>query len=215
ILEEPQPLPAIHRMGQLDLLRFLSPTLKLDQRLKVILEETASSIDWHRLLYLDEPCRYWQVYLLALLSRISNKQAVTFCDTFEVPERTRRHILQEKALAKKAENWFNRRRTVSASEIYLLMKELSPEGLLHLMSVSKLTGLKKAVSQYVTQLRHVSIHTTGNTLKKMGYREGPQYKRILDKLLAGKLDEKIKTADDEIAYIKRHYPLAKDKKAQK
>ncbi len=215
ILEEPQPLPAIRRMAELDLLRFLSPTLKLDQRLQVILEETVSSIDWHRLLYLDEPCRYWQVYLLALLSRISNKQAVAFCDRFEVPERIRRHLLQEKTLTGKAENWFGRRRTVAPSEIYLLLQELSPEGLLHLMSVSKLTGLKKAVSQYVTQLRHVAIHTNGNTLKKMGYPEGPLYKTILDRLLAAKHDDKIKTADEEIAFVQRHYPLDKIEKARR
>ncbi len=215
ILEEPQPLPAIHRLAELNLLHFISPNLKLDQRLKAILEETSSSIDWHRLLYLDEPCHYWRVYLLAILSRITNKQATAFCDHFEVPERTRRQILQEKILAKKAENWFTRRRTVSASETYLLLKELSPEGLLHLMSVSKLTGLKKAVSQYVTLLRHVTIHTNGNTLKKMGYQAGPLYKKILDRLLAAKLDEKIKKPTEEIAFIQRYYPLNKKQKAKK
>ena len=215
ILEEAQPLLAITRMAQLDLLRFLSPSLKLDQRLKIILEETASSIDWHRLLYLDEPCHYWRVYLLAMFSRITNKQTDAFCDLFEVPERTRLQVGQEKSLAKKAENWFGRRRTVAPSEIYLLLQELSPEGLLHLMSITKLTGLKKAISQYVTQLRHVTIRTNGNTLKKMGYHQGPLYKEILGRLLAAKLDDKIKTASDEIAFVQRHYSPDKKKEATK
>ncbi|MDH3394451.1 MAG: prohead protease, partial [Desulfobulbaceae bacterium] len=208
ILEEAQPLPAIHRMAELDLLRFLNPNLKLDQRLQIILEETASSIDWHRLLYLDEACQYWRVYLLALLSRISDKEAASFCKLFELPERIENQIMQEKAQARKAENWFNRRRTVAPSEIFLLLNELSQEGLLHLMSITKRTGLKKAISHYVTQLRHVTIKTTGNNLKKMGYKEGPLYKKILDQLLAAKLDDKIKTASDEIAYVQRHFPIS-------
>ena len=209
ILDEAQPIEALHRLAQLDLLRFLHPAIKLDRPLRFILEETGSSIDWHRLLYLDEPCQYWLVHLLGLLSKISTKQAASFCDRFEVPERTRRLILLEKATARKVETAFSRRPDMPASRIHTLLSDLNQEGLLHLMSATKRTEVKKAVSLYVTQLRHVRIKTNGNRLKKMGYPEGPIYRTILDRLLAATLDGKLLTSADETAFIRSHYPLPK------
>ncbi len=209
ILDEAQPLEAIRQLARFDLIRFLHPAIKFDRPLRAVLDETGSSIDWHRLLYLDEPCQYWLVYLLGLLTRITGKQAAAFCDRFEVPERTRRLILQEKSTARKVENAFDRRPDLPASRIYSLLKGLGPEGLLHLMSATRQTEVKKAVSWYVTQLRHVRIKTNGNRLKQMGYPEGPLYRTILDRLLAVKLDGKVKSSADETAFIRSHYPLPK------
>ncbi|MDH5298743.1 MAG: prohead protease, partial [Desulfobulbaceae bacterium] len=215
ILEEENPLPAIRRLAELDLLKALHPELKLDPPQQAILDETARSIDWHRLLYLDEPCSYWLVYLLGLLARLTARQAMDFCDRFEAPERYRKLLIQEKAAARKAENSFTKRTELPPSVIHGLLKELSSEGLLHLMSIAKKTELKKAVSLYVTQLRHVTILTNGNRLKEMGYAAGPLYGSILARLLAAKLDGEVKSNSDEIAFIRHHYPLGHPKGPQR
>jgi tRNA nucleotidyltransferase (CCA-adding enzyme) len=70
---------------------------------------------------------------------------------------------------------------------------------------------KKAVSHFVTHLRHYKTLIQGVDLKKMGYKSGPIYKTILNHLLEAKLDGVVETKADEIAFIRSNYPLKKQK----
>jgi tRNA nucleotidyltransferase (CCA-adding enzyme) len=47
----------------------------------------------------------------------------------------------------------------------------------------------------------------GNTLKQLGYKPGPQYRQILDELLAATLDQVIQNEADAKAFLAEHYPL--------
>jgi len=93
------------------------------------------------------------------------------------------------------------------SEIYWLLKGLSTEGLLHLMGLLVKKAGKRAVSLYVTDLCRVTTQIHGAELKAMGYRAGPLYATILNHLLEAKLDGLIVTAEDEVAFLRQHYPL--------
>lgn len=209
ILSEESPLPAVKRMAQFDLLKFLSPSLRMEPRLEHILEETQRALAWHKLLYLDEPCRQWLVYLLALVSKISTRQLLVFCERFEVPERYKQVLIKEKVEVSKVATVLRRRTPIQPSEIYRLMQDLTHEGLLHLMGLTRKKAGKKAVSSYVTQLRHVKSLTHGADLKKMGYAAGPVYSTILNHLLEAKLDGLVHTRADEVRFIKAKYPLKK------
>ncbi len=207
ILSEPNPLPAIKRMAQFDLLKFLHHSLKLDPRLVQILEETHRAMAWHKLLYLDDPCRQWMVYLLALMSRIQTRAVHAFCQKFEIPERYLQMIIREKVEAKRIVRTLERRIHLSPSEIYWMLQGLSHEGLLYVMALCRNKAGKQAVSLYVTQLRHVKTKTHGEDLKELGHAPGPQYQTMLNHLLAEKLDGKLHTRKDEIDFIKQEYPV--------
>jgi tRNA nucleotidyltransferase (CCA-adding enzyme) len=47
----------------------------------------------------------------------------------------------------------------------------------------------------------------GNALKQLGYKPGPQYREILDALLAATLDQVIQNEADAKAFLAEHYPL--------
>ena len=207
ILSEEDPLPAIRRMDQLGLLRLLSPNLILDQRLLVILDETQMALYWHKLLYLNETCRPWLVYLLALTARIPQKDLAAFCKRFEVPERYQQLLVKEKAAVYQIERVIKRRTPVRASEIYWLLHDLTHEGLLHLMGLTKKKSGKQAISLFVTTLRHIKPSSTGASLKEMGYPPGPLYKTILNDLKEATLDGLIHNLAEEQNFIKQHYPL--------
>jgi tRNA nucleotidyltransferase (CCA-adding enzyme) len=68
---------------------------------------------------------------------------------------------------------------------------------------------KKAVSLFVTHLRHYKTHIQGADLKKMGYKTGPIFKTILNHLLEAKLDGEVESREDEIEFIRQNYPLRK------
>ena len=77
-----------------------------------------------------------------------------FCDRFQVAQRTRAMLLDEKQLADNASNQLSARTVLKNSDIYTAFRELHIEGLLYLMAVARKTEVKKAVSAYVTSLRH-------------------------------------------------------------
>ncbi len=207
ILSEENPLPAINRMADLGLLRFLHPTLRIDPKLTTILEETRQALAWHRLLYLDQPCRQWLVYLMALMTNFPVREVVNFCDRFEVPLRHRQFLVREKLAATRILGIMKRAMPESASGLYHLLKDLSPEGLLYLMGLIKKKSGKKAISLYVTDWRHLKPETDGNDLEKMGYRAGPLYGTILRCLLDARLDGLVHDRATEAAFIKEHFSL--------
>ncbi len=207
ILSEANPLPAIRRMQQFDLLKFLSPRLKLDPRLELILDEAQQAVSWYSRLYLEEKFRQWITFLLALMSRIKARDLYDFCRKFEVPERYSQLIVRERVKASRIIRTLERRKILRAGEIYRLLQGMSHEGLLYLMAICRKKSGRQAVSQYVTTLRHVKTHIHGNDLKKMGYKPGPIYQTILNHLLEATLDGLISSRAEETKLVIEKYPL--------
>lgn len=210
ILSEENPLPALKRMAEFDLFRQLHPRLHLDPRLEIILTETQASLNWYRLLYIEKTFHPWLVYILALLSPLSIREATAFCERLEVPERHRQVIIREKLEARRIAGLLRRETPEKPSEISRLLKELSPEGLLHLMGLVKKKAGKKAISLYVTDWRHMKPAMDGHALQEMGYRPGPLYSAILESLLAARLDGLVKDREEEREFVRRQYPDAEE-----
>ena len=210
ILTEENSLAAVKRLAEFNLLKFFLPNLVLDQRLANTLEECQRALAWQRLLYLDEKCRQWLVYMLALFSATTAKRVMEFCRKFEVPDRYLQLLLREKIAAAKIVRILNGRTAFSNSEIYWLLRELSHEGLLYLMAITKKQAGKKAVSLFVTHLQYTKPELQGDDLIRMGYSPGPIFKKILTHLLDARLDGLVQSKKEEEALIKREYPLEKD-----
>ncbi|MEW6429806.1 MAG: CBS domain-containing protein [Thermodesulfobacteriota bacterium] len=207
LLSEEQALPAVERLLDFGVLQFFLPEQKFDARINRLLEECQRSLAWHRLLYLDEPCRGWIVYLLALTQGLLGRQVLAFLRKFEVPERYYHLLLKERGAIHKTARLLDRRRHVKNSEIYWLLQDFSHEGLLYLMALTRNQVGKKAVSLFVTHLRHVRPVLTGAELIAMGYRPGPLFKTIFTDLREARLDGLVHTRGDEEAYLKRFHPL--------
>jgi tRNA nucleotidyltransferase (CCA-adding enzyme) len=209
IFSEENPIPAIRRMAEFDLLKFILPGLKFDKRMERNLEETQRAMSWYKLLYLDESCHQWLVYLFSVLTKSTYSDLKIFCIKFEFTERHKNELLNEKEATDKILKELSRTRRLRVSEIYWLLQERSHESLLYLIAMARKKTAKKAVSHFVTHLRHYKTHIQGVDLKKMGYKSGPIYKTILNHLLEAKLDGKVESRADEIKFIKRKYPLKK------
>jgi len=87
IFSEENPIPAIRRMAEFDLLKFILPGLKFDKPMERNLAETQRAMAWYKLLYLDESCHQWLVYLFAILAKSTYSDLKVFCIKFEFTER--------------------------------------------------------------------------------------------------------------------------------
>ena len=211
ILSEENPLPAIQRLAEFDLFRFLwpdlRPHLKIDRRFMHILTQAYRSLSWYRLLYLTDHCESWMVYLLAIMGRSTTAELQAFCRRFHITEKVTEALLDQKETAEKIANLMARRRMMLKSEIFRLLSNLDNEGLLYLMAIARKNDIKKAVSLYVTTLRQVRPQLTGGELKEMGYTPGPAFTTMLNDLLDARLDAIVRNKAEEAAYIRKNYPL--------
>lgn len=212
ILSEENPIPAIQRLAEFNLFQFLwpdlKPHLKIDRRFLHILQQAQRAISWYKLLYLKEQCDTWMVYLLSIMGRSRPDVLEAFCKRFLVHPKTTESLIRQKVHADKAANLLARRRAISNSEIYWLLQDLDIEGLLYMMAIARKSDVKKAVSNFVTDLRDSTTHLGGRDLMAMGYTPGPTFKTMLNDLLDAKMDGKVTTRDEEVAYIISHYPPA-------
>jgi len=132
-----------------------------------------------------------------------------------LPDRTRNFLVKEKEAADRILKEMNSGRKLRSSEIYWLLQDRSHESLLYIIALARKKTAKMAVSHYVTHLRHTATYIHGADLKEMGYKTGPLYRTILNHLLEAKLDGEVHSRADEIDYLKRNYPLEKNKDSKK
>ena len=76
-----------------------------------------------------------------------------------------------------------------------------------LLSARHPQSLGPKIWRYITQLKVISPLLTGHDLKTMGYRPGPQFKIMLDDVMAATLDHQISDIDDARKLIQTRYPL--------
>lgn len=211
ILSEENPLPAVERLAELELFQFLwpdlKPNLKIDRRFIHVLTQAHRSVSWFKLLYLNDTLQSWIVYLLAIMGRSGSRELRAFCKRFAIPQKTSALLIRQKEHSDKIGNLLARRKVLTNSELFWLFEELSIESLLYLMAVARKNRIKKYISNYVTTLRKTKNKTTGKKLQKMGYSPGPLFKSILNDLLSARLDKLVSSEQDEIDFIRKHYPL--------
>jgi tRNA nucleotidyltransferase (CCA-adding enzyme) len=217
ILKEKEPAGAIGRMATLGLLPSIHPNLKLVPETARVIHEAAEVLTWHRLLYLDEACLPWQVFLLALCNGLRHEEFEEACRRMEIPGRMTERVFSQRRHALGMLDALQRRirrgPEIRNSEIYGWFHGLPLEILLYLAAASSQEAVKRYVSLYLTRLRLVRSGLDGTALKALGLMPGPDFGCILDRLLAARLDGEVSSDDEERALVsklitpKNHAPV--------
>jgi tRNA nucleotidyltransferase (CCA-adding enzyme) len=74
------------------------------------------------------------------------------------------------------------------------------------MAIARRNHVKKAVSLYVTSLRHVEAGLSGDDLMAMGYEPGPRFKKILTYLKNLRLDNLTMEPEEAAQRLKKKFP---------
>jgi tRNA nucleotidyltransferase (CCA-adding enzyme) len=88
---------------------------------------------------------------------------------------------------------------VRNSELYAWFKDLNLEMLLYLASRASSEQVRRFVSSYLTRLRAIAPLLDGEDLLKLGLTPGPQFRRIMERLLQARLDGEVNSRDEELA----------------
>jgi len=219
ILKEPEPLPAVTRMAEFDLLKYLHPSLSLTGRCRLLFENAGRTIHWYELLYTGENCDRWLVYFLCLAAPLDQDAMLGVCNRLNVPARYRELFCSEREAAHQALQLLERRRarrtTPRPSDIHHWLMPFSVEMLLYLMARAGSEEVRRWFSLFFTQLRGSSTKLGGRDLQALGIPPGPVFKKILATLLDARLNGQVTTRDDEIALVRRRFLRAPPKRTDR
>ncbi|MBI4401688.1 MAG: CBS domain-containing protein [Nitrospirae bacterium] len=202
LFSEEEPRKAVARLGELDLLRFIHPTLKWSPRLEALLKAVEGALDWYRLLYLDRKMDPWVLYFMALMEVLPGKAVGETLKRLTVPERYATKIRIGHVSSNGILRRLMKRPPPCPAETYRVLSGLSDETLLFLMAKTKSDSVKRQISAFLTTYQHVKPMLTGSDLKALGLKPGPLYKTILGRLLDARLNGVVKTESDERKLVK-------------
>ena len=207
ILMEKDPIPAIKRLSHFKLLPFLHKKLKLNNRVLDILNEAKQAIAWFKLLYTDQKCAMWMVYMLGLTCRLKTKDFKDLCLNIGVPDRAITTLIEQRVAGDRAIRKLDNAAKQPPSLVYFTLHDLQPEGILYTMAGCRNKNSRQSISTYVTTLSSITTHLQGDDLRKLGYTPSPLFKTMLQTLLINTLDGICTSREEEAQLIKKEFPL--------
>lgn len=204
IFQEENPTPAIVRLHDYNLLKFIHPSIKLDKELVSIFNSVKKVLSWHDLLFLEESNMKWAVYFLGLIRHCDEKTSEEICMKFELAPRYREIFCKGRLDANNCLFWLERNMPLKNSILYKRLAGFKTELILYMMAATKYEKVKRAISYYFTQLQHIRPAVTGKDLKTMGLQAGPVYREVLQAVLDAKLNGQLNTPDDEFVFVKNY-----------
>jgi len=204
VLKEHDPIKAIERLAQLDLLGIIHPEINLNEELLSLLDEIKRVIAWYNLLYLEEHMEPWKVYWHGLTSGLKGETLKRLADRMGmIDQEGRKMITQREDAVNLLDQLFRFEGTEYA--LFTLLNKYDTETLLYFMARANSDKIKRLISLYFTRLRGAAILLHGKDLVEMGFEPGPIFKDILEKLLEARLNGLVKTRADEIAFVQQHF----------
>jgi tRNA nucleotidyltransferase (CCA-adding enzyme) len=205
ILKEDNPISALNRMKDFDLLRFLHPNLKFDREVFDLFERIHHVTSWFDLLFLDVHYDRWLIYFYGIIDGLKEEEIEEMAQRLSMNEKERKRTVEGKRLSDQSLlrffSWINTGYSPKRSEIYAILDPLSTETNLFMMAKTNQMATRRYISLYFTQLKDVKPLLKGADLIQMGVKPGPFIKKALDSLLKARLDEEVTTQQDEFEFI--------------
>ncbi len=209
ILQAPYWRPALRLLADLGALDCLHPALELTPRL----EWQLRGLD--RALRRFDPERrlaHWQYRLELLIAALPPDQRAPLAERLQLPADS---ICRLADLAQaQAHLTVELPRCDRPSQLVRLLRPYKLP-LLILLAVRSPRPVRRRLWRYLTHWSQVSAPLDGNDLRRLGYRPGPQYRQMLDDLLAatldGEFDSEMRNAgtirDRAEAFLKKRYKV--------
>ena len=213
LFAEHDPVRAIARLGQLQLLRFLHHRLYYTTKVKRVVTAVPKALAWWACRFQDSVIDRPIVYLMALSSESSAIVVAAMIRRLALSREQAKNVSAGGSLVDRALKRLTNKGTVRPSQVYRLLADFSDEALMLLLAkqVNRPQGmglslLKRHLVAYAKN-RAIKTALKGRDLQAMGLQPGPQYKTILGKLLNARIDGMITTEAEERAFVQKRFGL--------
>jgi tRNA nucleotidyltransferase (CCA-adding enzyme) len=146
---------------------------------------------------------HWQMRLEALIAHLAPEYRVKVAKNLQLQEDS---ILRLKNLVQSFSQVMECLPTFQRpSQVVQLLRQYDLP-ILILIALQSPRSLRHQIWEYLTVWANVQPLLNGNDLKKLGYKPGPQYRQILDDVVAATLDGVIKDKAEAEEFLTQHYP---------
>jgi tRNA nucleotidyltransferase (CCA-adding enzyme) len=186
IFEEERPELVIKRLGELEVLPRISPSLKSDGWL-------AERFDKAR--RLKKPAQLPSLYFCLLIYSFDERDIEQFLARLNTPAKLSQAIRD--TLQLKTRLPLLDKPSMKPSEIYYLLREYDSLAIRANAIASESTTIQHRLQLFLNKLRYVRTSIDGEKLKELGISAGPEMGKVLRILHRAKLDGEVKTREDE------------------
>jgi tRNA nucleotidyltransferase (CCA-adding enzyme) len=207
ILEEKNPLVALHQTASLGILPALHPSLSFNAKVAELFESVAAVLSWWKYLFDKSRLVPWVIYFLALTDVLSDDDFEGVMRRFSFPSSQIDQMLRERTEMRYILAYFAREMFDRPSKVVAALRGLPLEALLFMMAKTAREDTRRAISGYITTMRHVKPALTGKDLVEMGYKPGPTVGLLLRTLRDARVDGLAASVEDERRIIREFFPI--------
>jgi tRNA nucleotidyltransferase (CCA-adding enzyme) len=201
ILEEDNPVPALSRLNEYDLLKTIDPSIQHTPKMMTHFNAARKVLAWYDLLFASETCNKWTVYLMILIRHAGEENAEAICRRFELAPKHQKIFIRDRRVAEECLARLHRSGGLQNHLLYRALKDFRIELILYMMALTPNEKIVKAISFFVTDLRHTRLSVSGKDLQALGLSPSPSFGRILSAVMDAKLNGELKTCQDELDYL--------------
>ncbi len=201
ILEAPYWKAALRLIGDLGALRCIHPTLELDNPLwwqMCLLDRCLKRFDSQQIL------THWLLQLEVIIAHLVPEYRSKVAENLQLPDDSMKRLLNLEQSHSKVMEVLRLCQLPSQAAQLLRRYDLPTQILIALQSPR---FIRRQIWQYITRWANVQSPLNGSDLKALGYQPGPQYRQILERLLAATLDGVISDRASAEAFLAKNYPL--------
>ena len=190
LFAEAKPVEAVTGLQALGILAAIHPQLVLNEDREMLLTRLGTVLEWYRLLYMQEPPKCQDLYLLGLVSMLPQTEVESVLERLDLNRSERKAMMRLRADIRRTlarvNAWPKEGGRVSA-----MCEVLSPlplEALLYLMARAEEEETSRCISLYINRWSQMKADIDGADLIGLGLTPGPAFAEILRTVLAAKLD---------------------------
>ncbi len=204
IFSEENPIPAVKTMAAYGIHKVIHKELHITRNILALFEAVNKALAWHDLLYVDETYPRWAVYFMVLLNPHPQRVCEETLNRLMVPEKERHMLLERRQNAEARLRNIENRFPMSRQELYWALINFKTESLLYMMALCQSEEIQKAISNFYTHDRHATPIIRGRDLLAIGIKPGPIYTKIMGLIINEKLDKKLVTKKEELAFATQY-----------
>lgn len=198
IFREDFPQKCILRMEELNILKGIHPDISIN------IKEVENTEELKKLNLENFKFEKEFFYFLLILQNLGERSIKDISERLKFSKKEKKilSLANDHEVFKKIEEKL-RNKKIKNSEIYNLLKNLPSEilALFYIKAEGKI--VKDRIKYYIEELSKLNTSISGEDLLKLGYKEGPLIRKILEEILGKKLNGEIKDREEEIEYAKK------------
>jgi tRNA nucleotidyltransferase (CCA-adding enzyme) len=203
LLKENDPFKPIKALSSLGALSCIFPKLKVDRATQILFKRLTLQMDWLAENFpLRRPLDRWLVYFAILLAPLNPAQIKQAINRLGLRKGEAKRLLAYYQGRSKLIGVLSKKE-LAPDKIFYLVEPLSYETIILLKATVKNKNLQKHIFDFFSIYNGMRICVGGDDLRILGVLPGPEYQKILAKVLAAKLKGQVNGRQTELALVKK------------